>query len=216
MKVYLILRPGRGAAFYSEDPEVAGEELSGRPARPPRGRLERWARALKAALQRAARRGGRIGRRLGDVLARRPAPDEPLLRGLRGADALVLFHPEKHDGRDARREWLRYLARRRRGQALAALVDLGLAVLSLPLALLPGPNVIGLFFLYRAAAHALALAGTRKAGRDRLPLELRSEGLLDEPLDPADAGRVADVSDRLGLKGLPSFLRRLDRRGAPG
>lgn len=219
MRVYLLrIRGKRRPRFYSEDFDANSdkdkEASSATTARGARGRLERWSRSLKAAVAKAARAVGPRFQRMMAWLSRRPAPDEPLLRALRSAPAVELIHPENETSAAARRHWRSYLAGRERQSALAGVVDLGLGALSLPLMLLPGPNVVGLWFLYRAVGRFLAVSGTRRARReDRLPTTFRASGLLDAPLDRQDADRVAVISAECGLKDLGSYLRRLERRG---
>ena len=218
MKVYLLYRLGRKRPlFYSEDPETAGD--NGAPAaasnppgeRAPRGWLERTARRAKAAILRFGRRAGPRTRRVLGWLNRSPAPDEPLLRGLRRAMVVELHHPSHLAARQARREWRHYLARRRDQALLAALWDGLIALLSLPLMFLPGPNVVGLWFVYRAISHLLAIRGIWRVERRRIATEFHACDILNEPLGAQRGEQVERVAAALGLKNLSNFLRLSDR-----
>jgi hypothetical protein len=55
---------------------------------------------------------------------------------------------------------------------------------------LPGPNVIGYWFAYRAIHHALILWGIRRVRRGRVEVVLRPEGRLDRPIERDEAGKA--------------------------
>ena len=56
--------------------------------------------------------------------------------------------------------------------------------------LLPGPNVIGYWFAYRAVHHALIVWGIRRVRRGRVELELRPVAELDRPIEVDDEGKA--------------------------
>jgi hypothetical protein len=194
--------------FYSEDPAVVVAEVSSgrRRARSP---TERLARRLKAAWWRARRRAGPGVRRVLDGLNRRDEPDGPLLRGLWRANAVRLYHPSRLTSEQARRAWRHYLARRGRRELIASAWDLVLAALSLPLMVLPGPNVVGFWFLWRSISHWMALLGTWRSRRRSFPTELVALDVLNGTL--ADEARVGRVAAECELRHLPASLRRLER-----
>src|SRR5262249_54279642 len=75
-------------------------------------------------------------------------------------------------------------------------VNTVVAPFTVVLAILPGPNVIGFWFLYRAIVHALIVLGIRRARRGRIPLELRPATSLDRPIERDQGGKAAqDASD---------------------
>jgi hypothetical protein len=218
VRVYLLLREGRSRPlFYSEDTEVSADdgELASSPAptdgRSQRGWLERAARWAKSKLLRVGRRAGPRTRRALAWLNRRPAPDEPLLRGLRRAAVVELHHPSHLSAREARREWRHYLARRRRGSLVAAAWDGGMCLLALPLVLLPGPNVLGLWFVYRAIHHLLAIRGIWRVETRRIATEFHAQDVLNEQIDRRHGEAIERIAATLGLKSLSNFLRLSDR-----
>ena len=74
----------------------------------------------------------------------------------------------------------------------------------------PGPNIIGYWFVYRAICHLLALLGIRRARRQEVPLDCQpSDALNDVPGTPTPeaTSRLAAVA---GLRG-PDALLRLTR-----
>jgi hypothetical protein len=223
VKVYLLLLQDRSRPlFYSEDPEASADDGEGDGAapggdRPPRGWLERTARRIKATILTRGRRAGPRTRRVLAWLNRRPAPDEPLLRGLRRAGVVELYHPSLLTLRRARREWNHYLARRRRRAMLASLWDWLLALVALPMVLLPGPNVVGLWFAYRGLTHLLVIRGIWRVETHRIATEYHADEALDEPLPGPRGAEVERAAAALGLKNLSNFLRLSERhrRGTP-
>lgn len=216
MNVYMLYRAGRfRPLFYTEDPEAGADdhapEAPSTTAPPERGRLERTARRIKATIWRSGRRAGPRTRRLLTWLGGRPAPDESLLRGLRRADRVVLHHPALLSSREARYEWRHYLGRNHRHHLIASAWDWLLAILTAPLALLPGPNVVGLWFAYRAITHILVIRGIRRVQSKQTPTEFHAHDALNEPLS-ADRGEHASrVAEAFGLKNLSNFLRLSER-----
>jgi hypothetical protein len=216
VNVYLILRKGRlRPTFLAEPVEEATVGAPEAPARvrpEDRSRLVRTVRALKAALWRAGRRSGPVGRRALAWLSRRREPDEPLLRALRSATSLDLHHPSNLTPKKARREWRHYLARRRNTHFFRAGIDLALAALSLPLMILPGPNVVGFWFLWRSGLHGLIVLGTRRALRDDPAPRLIARDELNERLEAGDPEAIGRLGVALGIEDLATLLRRLDSR----
>jgi hypothetical protein len=79
---------------------------------------------------------------------------------------------------------------------------------------LPGPNVVGLWFLYRAINHWLAIAGIRRVATRKIATEFHAHDVLNEPLSSEQRGCVENVAAELGLKGLGTFLRVSERPSA--
>ena len=57
-------------------------------------------------------------------------------------------------------------------------------------AILPGPNVIGYWFAYRAIHHTLIVWGLRRVRTARIPIELHPVASLDRPIEHDDAGKA--------------------------
>lgn len=216
MNVYLFYIVGkRRPVFHAEHPEdTTPRDARGRPVR---SRLERWWRGLLATLKRTVRRGGPRLQRLWGWLNRRPPPDEPLLKRLRDARQVTIYHPTTLEAHEARRLWRRYLARRWRSHLVTLAWDLALSPLIALLMVVPGPNVIGYWFVYRIATHLLAMRGVLWARLGWTPFAFHPEAALDRPLLLHDGRQVARVAAQLSLDDLDDFLRRLVayRRG-PG
>jgi hypothetical protein len=74
---------------------------------------------------------------------------------------------------------------------------------SVILAVLPGPNVIGFWFAYRAIHHGLVVWGISRARRERVPIELYALETLDVPIDDDGDGNASHAAipgsgERLG------------------
>ena len=120
-------------------------------------------------------------------------------------EALTLIHSTLRRDYDRHRVWL--------------VVDtLGL-VASGPLALVPGPNMLAYYFVFRAVGHWLSMRGAAQglhrvawASRPCPPLaELRDVALLDPRARDA---RIHDVATRLRLQHLSTFFERVAVRHA--
>lgn len=214
MNVYQLYIEGkRRPVYHAEHPEdTTPRDERGRPVR---SRLERSWRNLRAILKRAVRKGGPNVGRLWNWLNRRPPPDEPLLQGLRHADGVTVFFPTTINDAEARRLWNRYLARRWRRHLITFAWDLAISPLIALLMVLPGPNVVGYWFLYRIVTHLLAMRGVLWARLGWIPFRFQPHPALCERLDLEDTKRAVQVAERLDLVDLDDFLRRLAdyRRG---
>ena len=196
MRVVLIEIPGLGPTFLAErDPD---EEASSRGIR---GWLARKRRALLEELERP---GTLLGATLGRVwirLQRLIAPDEHLLRRLRHARTLAIDHPARMSPDLVKSLWGDLLKRRRRDHGFWVVVDSLLAAPAALLAVLPGPNVIGYWLLYRAIVHLLAILGARSGETVETTFVPHPE--LDEAVMPGDARRIAELSEHLMI---PEFV----------
>lgn len=213
MKVFLLRIDQRRHTFYAPRPEVVGDpgpDLE--PAASSTGWLGRL-RARRHAIQETIEHGrgpiARCLRRLWDWLQRFVAPDEPLLRSLRHVEAVVLHHPATMDGDAARDAWFAYLAGRWRHHLLWGTLNLVLCPLSLVIAVVPGPNVVGYWFVYRASCHALALVGVRRARHRAVRTVLEPTEALNTHLAGADRAAVDALAEGCGLDGLDVFLVRI-------
>ena len=59
------------------------------------------------------------------------------------------------------------------------------------LAILPGPNLIGYWFTYRAIHHCLIVLGIRRARRGKVPTNLIASKSLDHPVQDDENGRAS-------------------------
>lgn len=96
------------------------------------------------------------------------------------------------------------------------LIDAALFLASVPLTVIPGPNVPALYFSFRVFGHFLSLLGARR-GRDRVVWQARPSAELTavraalalphrERLD-----RLGELSTALGLVRLAAFIERTRR-----
>ena len=69
-----------------------------------------------------------------------------------------------------------------------------IAPISVLFAILPGPNLIGYWFAYRAIHHSLVVWGIRRVRRNKIPTELHPIRALDLPVEMAKDGKHAHAA----------------------
>ena len=190
----------------------------------PRRLLKEFSQLLKAAEQRQhggadvdadAPQGwaGRAQDRMLAWVAERIA-EQRLLWNLRSQTSAVLAHPQdmtfdqvltlvrgklQHDF-ERHRRWL--------------VIDSLLFIVSGLLALVPGPNILAYYFLFRVVGHWLSMRGARQ-GLDHVTFTSRPCPPLAELRDLVDMEpatreqRVHDIADRLRLQHLTTFFDRV-------
>jgi hypothetical protein len=140
-----------------------------------------------------------------------------MLRALVGASALVVVHPSRVKETAARRMWTSYLRRQRGKHAVWLLLNGLLVPPTILMAVLPGPNVVGFWFAYRAACHALAVGGARRWLKERRTTDFAADEGLNARVDSdGDEAAIQALEGRCGWKGFRAFLERLPRRGRGG
>ncbi|HEX8844078.1 MAG TPA: hypothetical protein VF791_05515 [Pyrinomonadaceae bacterium] len=216
MKIYLLNLEGERCVFYSEGPETIAEA---EPV-PPRGGVRGWAerkqKSLQAVLKESEKGVGLRVRRIWERLQKRIAPDEPLLRSLRGARALKIYHPQTLTEEKADTLWREYLKGRQGRHAFWFVTNALVSPLTVLLAPLPGPNVIGYWFVYRAVCHLLARLGARNARKESVETKYHSTDALDGSLGGTNDERIAFLSSSFGLQGLDVFIKRSLAKPADG
>ena len=86
-----------------------------------------------------------------------------------------------------------------------------LTLASVPFTLVPGPNVLAYYFVFRTVGHFLSMRGARQ-GLDGVTWETEASPHLTAlrlalPLDPAlRSRRVEEIAAALGLDRLPRFV----------
>lgn len=208
MRVYLLPLEDEECLFYSEGPEAAGESEVAAPREGLRGWAEQKYRSLQVVLNESESGVGLRVRRAWEWLQKRTAPDEPLFRSLRGVKTVELVHPTTMDEALTRERWEDYLAGRNRRHTFWLVVNAIFSPLTLLLAPLPGPNVIGYWFVYRAVCHWLARLGASRARSPEMTTRLLASDVLDGTFADADDERIAEVEAEFGLKGLGAYLER--------
>jgi hypothetical protein len=227
MDVYVIPVGGHRYELYCE-PSVDGESVADAvPSTGMLGRLRhRFTVMLRAAEERQHRpdhdadRGTtrRLQDRVLGWIAARIA-EQRLLWNLRRCTAAVAVHPQDMTFDEVMKVVRRTLQRDYERHRVWFVVDLLGLVLSGPIALIPGPNVLAYYFAFRVIGHWLSMRGALQglhraswSGRPCPPLtELREVFALESP---ARAARVHDIAARLRLPHLSTFFERIAVRHA--
>lgn len=213
MKVYLLRLDDERCIFYSEGPETSAEDesLATPPARAGlRGWAERKYSNLQTTISSAESGVGLHMRHAWEWLQRRASPDEALLRSLRNVSVVHLYHPSTLDAAEARTLWTNYLKGRSRHHTLWLVLNGLVTPLTVLLAPIPGPNIIGYWFLYRAICHLLAVLGVRRAKSEQVSTESISTGALDELFGAGSEERWGGLAERLELRNLEAFVKRAE------
>jgi Mitochondrial K+-H+ exchange-related len=215
VKIFLLNLGDERCVFYSEGPEaVAESESAAAPRRGIRGWAERRYQSLQAVLTESEKGVGLRVRRIWEWLQKRIPPDEPMLRALRGVQAIVLHHALTYTEEETRSLWTVYLKSRQGRHMFWFIINALVSPLTLLLAPLPGPNVIGYWFIYRAVCHLLARLGARNARSEQVRAEFLSTKALDGSFGVTDKERIASLSSRFGLSGLEEFVKRTAEKKA--
>lgn len=207
VRVVMLKLAGIGPVFLAEpapEPETTTPERGGL-----QGfwfRLERRRRAVLDEVEQARGLLGRMLHRLWRGLQRLVAPDEPLLRGLRRADHLVLEYPESMTPIEAEAAWKGYLGRRLNRHRAWFTVDALATPFSVLLWWIPGPNVIGYWLFYRAIVHYFAIRGASRARGGGLTTAFQPRAELDGDFPAYDVERVARLAASLNFPDLGAIL----------
>lgn len=224
MDVYVIPIGRDRYELYCEPAADSGSDAEGVPATGVLGRLRhRFRVTLRAAEERQHRPADAadIGtsRRLQDRalgwIATRIA-EQRLLWNLRRRTNAVAVHPQDMSVDEVMVLVRRTLQRDYERHRVWLAVDLLGLILSGPIALIPGPNVLAYYFAFRVVGHWLSMRGAAQglrrvswSGRSCPPLtELRDVFTLESP---ARAARVHDIAARLRLPHLSTFFERVGR-----
>jgi hypothetical protein len=204
----LRLDPQR-SFFYHEEAAGAGGPSDRAERGGLRGFLERTYQRMRLSLRHPSGALTKRMRRAWDWLERRMHPDEPLLAALRRAPTIDVHHDPSLSSAEARVLWCGYLRRRRVRHLRWLVFDGMLAPLSVLLAPLPGPNLIGYWFAYRAVCQLLILLGIRRASSGRVETMFHPVAGLDSPGGQGDDQWLARAARQHELKGLHEFVSRM-------
>jgi Mitochondrial K+-H+ exchange-related len=195
VKVYLLFVNDEEYFFYSDESETDESEVeaeaTAQQASGWRSWLEdRWHRFQKVWHQSETGLAG-LARRTWDWLHSFFHPDEALLVRLRATKQVDLHHPASRH-RDAVAEtWRAYLGRKWRKHvvwlSLNAAIAPGALVLLWPL---PGPNLIGYWFAYRAIHHWLIVRGLGAVKKGTTPTRYHAESSLDQSIEHDQDGKA--------------------------
>jgi hypothetical protein len=236
MDVFLI--PVGHARYepYCEVPEHDPDELAGDTRE---GWLAGWRRKFKQLLQAAEKERDEARGRAAPAEASEEVPEtrtarmrkavlrwtagriaeQRLLWHLRKQTEARLIHPADLPPDEARRALRRALHRDADRHLRWLVLDSLLLVASAALAILPGPNVIAYYFVFRVVGHYLSLRGARQ-GLHRVKWTLQQSEPLAElrgamTLDPPQRERaLVEIESQLRLQRLARFFERVAVQGA--
>lgn len=224
MTVFLVPVARDRYELYCEEPD---EPPPGPAEGAPKGMVRRVAHRFREQLaeaERERRRGGpdpaqpprtfgarfraRVLRWVAESIA-----EQRLLWQLRGRASACLVHPDDLTDAQAAQLLRRSLQRDWERHRFWLAIDSLLGLASILLILLPGPNVLGYYFLFRVVGHFLSLRGARQ-GLSKTAWERRASpalttlrSLIDtRPEDRADT--VLEVEASLELQHLATFFQR--------
>jgi hypothetical protein len=221
--VYLVPIGSGRFELYTEPADAAPDRAAPRqPAgfwsRTLRRLHDRWHDTARAAQAEpvAGAPAGRLARAR-DWLVRRIAEsiaEQRTLWSLRGVASASFVHPANLSTESAAAIRVRLLAHARRHHGWWLIANLVGVAITAVLVLLPGPNLIGYYFVFRAIGHFLSWRGARQA-LESIAWTPRPEEALTELGDLAAlpreerAGRVAALASRLQLPRLATFFDRV-------
>jgi hypothetical protein len=199
VKIYLLLIDHERFFFYSDESEVEADLHAGRGGDgTARSGLVAWLEArlvrFKTAWHHAESGVTHWLRRLWDWLHSWSHPDEWMLSQLRSARKIELHHPASRPGDAIHVIWHDYLRQQWYRHMVWLGINATIAPFTVLFAPLPGPNVIGYWFLYRAIHHLLVVWGIRRVRRGIVATELHPREALDLPVDSDGAGKARHVA----------------------
>lgn len=216
MVVYLV--PGGRSRYelYSEapEPDVAEAEPEGRVRDWVRRASEQWRLLVERAQHGASETWfGRWRDRLISALAESIA-EQRTLWALRAVEAASVLIPSSLTPEQARAIIMRTFAEARRYHLRWLAIDGLIFATSGLLAIVPGPNVLAYYFLFRVVGHLQSWRGARQ-GLERIAWTFTPDAALtelaalaDQPRD-ARASRVEAIAERLNLPHLAAFFDRI-------
>jgi hypothetical protein len=113
-----------------------------------------------------------------------------MLARLWSARKVELHHPADKTTEEVIAIWADYLKKQWRRHLIWLVVNGVIAPFSFLLFVLPGPNLIGYWFFYRAIHHLLVVWGIRRVRSGKIPTEFYPSSGLNEPVERARDGTV--------------------------
>jgi hypothetical protein len=149
-----------------------------------------------------------ITRKLAEAVA-----EQRLLWNLRRETEARLFHPDDLSGEAALATSMQLITADRDKHRRRCIIDGILLVLSAPIALVPGPNLLAYYFTFGTVGHFLSMKGAEQ-GRSRVawtaspcrPLTELRAALLDKV---GCRPKVEAIARELQLERLPQFIDRV-------
>jgi Mitochondrial K+-H+ exchange-related len=199
VKIYLLLIDHARFFFYSDESEASDDRECNEDASTPRRSgvrgwfLTRYDR-FRSAWQHADSGAMHWMRQSWDWLHTWVHPDEAMLARLWSARRLDLYHPASRGGDEVVAIWNDYLLQQWRRHLVWLILNGVIAPVSVLFAILPGPNLIGYWFAYRAVHHSLVIWGIRRVRRSKIQTELHPTLALDLPVELGTDGKYAHAA----------------------
>jgi hypothetical protein len=199
VKIYLLLIDHSRFFFYSDESEASDDkDHSDDSSGPRRSGVRGWVLAkydrFRSAWEHADSGALHWMRLSWDWLHSWTHPDEAMLARLWSARTVGLYHPASRRDDEVRAIWMDYLRQQWRRHLVWLIVNAVIAPISVLFAILPGPNLIGYWFAYRAIHHSLVVWGIRRVRRDKIPTELHPTRALDLPVEIGKDGKHAHAA----------------------
>ncbi len=200
VKIYLLLIDHERFFFYADESEPFSdlEEDADSSALPPSG-LRGWIHVqllkFKAAWEHPETGAMRWMRRAWDWLHTWAHPDEAMLSRLWKVRTIALNHPSTRSVEEVRSLWEVYLDQQWWRHLAWMCFNGSIAPFAIAtLWILPGPNLIGYWFLYRAIHHSLVVWGIGRVRRGLISIELHAMPALDLPIERDGNGRATHAA----------------------
>jgi Mitochondrial K+-H+ exchange-related len=194
VKIYLLLIDHARFFFYSDESEALNDrDHSDEPSSTRRSGVRGWFLAkydeFRSAWQHADSGALHWMRQSWDWLHSWAHPDEAMLARMWSARRVDLYHPASRRGDEVLTIWKDYLRQQWRRHLVWLVVNAVIAPISVLLAILPGPNLIGYWFAYRAVHHSMVAWGILRVQRSTFPTEVYPIDALDLPVEKGKDGK---------------------------
>jgi Mitochondrial K+-H+ exchange-related len=214
VKIYLLSIDHERFFFYSDPADAPsdwddGDDSTEAPPSGVRGWIRSKFRKFKSEWKQPHSGAMRWVRRSWDWLHSWGHPDEAMLARLWRARAIHLQHPASRPGFEVRELWEGYLARQWRRHLVWLILNGTIAPPAIAILwILPGPNLIGYWFAYRAIHHLLVVWGIRRVRLEKIPTELWPSPALNELIErngdgkathPAIGGKAEMLDDHVAF-----------------
>jgi Mitochondrial K+-H+ exchange-related len=213
VKIYLLLIDHARFFFYWDESEASDDtDHSDDSSTPRRSGVRGWFLArydrFRSAWQHADSGALRWMRQSWEWLHTWAHPDEAMLARLWSARRVDLYHPASRRGDEILTTWNDYLRQQWRRHLVWLIVNGVIAPISVLFAILPGPNLIGYWFAYRAVHHSLVVWGIRRVRRNTIQTELHSIVALDLPVEMGKDGKHVHAALTGRAAGLDTHMAR--------
>jgi hypothetical protein len=195
VKIYMVLIDEERFLFFADGSQIDQDDVdpSALPA-PPRSGARQWIHDRIAKFITSWQDAGSGAlywmRRAWDWLHTLVRPDESMLARLRWARRIKLHHPAAHSEVDVLARWRNYLTRQGRRHFFWLGVNALITPFATALFVLPGPNLIGIWFAYRTVHHGIVVWGISRVQRNLIPIELEPVKALDRPVEQDGEGKA--------------------------